>query len=307
LRVIAYSLAVLSPVLAGPSDFGTIAAEGEFRLNNSTIRGNATLINTSAGAVVEALEVPSRLHLNGGGRIQLAPGSRALVWPDRLVIEKGGADFTVPRRFSVEARSLRISPEASSAKASVALRSERTVQLAALDGRLRVHTAAGILVSNVAAGTALALTPQIAGQAAPSSLAGCVLKKDDKWILYDTVARIVVELRGTGFEKEWGNRVQANGTARAAAQRAGSAVQVLDVTSVTLIEAGGCVEVARTIGARLPLGAQQAAASAPKPATAPRPTEGEGMSAGTKIAILAGAGGGAAAGLVLTRQSSRSN
>jgi hypothetical protein len=176
--------------------------------------------------------------------------------------------------------------------------------VAALEGRLRVHTAAGILVSNVAAGMALALTPQIAGQAAPSSLVGCLLKMDEKWILYDTVARIVVELLGSGFEKEWGNRVQVNGTARAAAQPAASTVQVLDVTSVTLIEAGGCIEVARIIGARLP--PAETAAPQPPVVTAPRPPAGGGMSAGTKVAIIGGAAGGAV-GAALATRSSRSN
>jgi hypothetical protein len=307
--VAACTLAVSSPLLAGHSDFGTITSEGEFRLNNSTIRGNATLVNVPAGAVVESLKAPSLLQLYGGSRIELGPGARARVWAGRLVLEQGGTDFAIPQRFAVEARSLRISPYASSAKASVMLHSDRTVHVAALDGRLSVHTASGILVSNVAAGMAVAFTPQIAGQAAPSSFAGCVLRRDGKWILYDPTAQIVVELIGGGFEKEWGNRVQANGTARASAQPAAAKVQVLDVTSLTHIETGGCVDAARTVGAQLPAGTGRPEAVAAEPASAPpaRPPGAEGMSAGTKVAIIGAVGAGAGIGAVVATQSSRSN
>jgi hypothetical protein len=309
--VTACTLAASSPLLAGHSDFGTITSEGEFRLNQSTIRGNATLVSSPGGAVVESLNTPSRLRLSGGGRIELAPGARARVWADRLVLEKGGTDFTIPQRFSIEAHTLRFSTQENDAQAKVALRSDKTVQVAALTGRLRVQTAAGILVSNVHAGMRVAFTPQFSGQAVPSSVVGCLLKKDQKWIVYDPTAQITVELLGSGFEKEWGNRVQANGTARAGAQPAATNVQVLDVTTVTRIEAGGCAEVANAINAQLPPGAQPATAATPKPApgTPPSPTgvEGGGMSAGTKVAIIGGIGAGAGVGAVLATRSSRSN
>jgi hypothetical protein len=304
--VTACSLAVSSPLLAGHSDFGTITSEGEFRLNNSTVRGNATLISSPGGSVVEATRVPSRLQLHGGARIDLAPGARARVWADRLVLERGASDFTLPRRFAVEANTLRISPHQANTRASVGLHAGKTVQVAALNGGLRVHTAAGILVSNVEVGMAVAFEPQVTGPAAPSSFVGCVLKKDDKWVLYDTTTRIVVELRGTGFEGEWGNRVQANGTARAGAQPAEATTQVLDVTSITRIDSGGCSEVARAIGAQLP-GAQRAAVpAAPKPGPSPTVTGG-GMSAGAKVAIIGGVGAGVGVGAFLATQSDRSN
>jgi hypothetical protein len=309
--VTACTLAASSPLLAGHSDFGTITSEGEFRLNHSTIRGNATLVNLPDGAVVESLNVPSRLRLTGGGRIELAPGARARVWADRLVLEKGDTGFTIPPRYSIEARTLRFSPQENSAEARLALRSDKTVQVAALNGRLRVQTASGILVSNVHAGMSVAFTPQFTGQAVPSSVIGCLLKKDEKWIVYDPAAQITVELVGSGFEKDWGNVVQANGTARASAQGR-SNVQVLDVTSVTQIESQSCAEVATKINAQLPPGTQPTTAAAPKPApgTVPRPpvgVEGGGMSAGTKVAIIGGVGAGAGVGAVLATRSSRSN
>jgi hypothetical protein len=303
--VAACSLAGASALLAGHPDFGTISSEGEFRLNNSLIRGNATLVNAPGGAVVESLSVPSRLQLYGGTRVELAPGARARIYADHMVLERGASEMTLPKQYAVEARTLRISPQEPDARASLALHSDRTVQVAALTGRLRVHTAAGILVSNVETGMAVAFEPQIAGQAAPSSIAGCLLKKDDKWVVYDTTTQIAVELRGTGFEREWGNRVQANGTARSAAQPAGANTQVLDVTSVTRIDAGGCTDIARKIGALLPQGTQRAPATV---GTKPTPSPGGGgMSAGTKVAIVGAVAGGGAAAAVFASQSSRSN
>jgi hypothetical protein len=299
------ALVLAAPALwGGGPDFATVTTDGEFRLDQSTVRGTATLLDSSKGNVVETLSVPSRVQMRDGARIDLAPGTRARIYGNRLVLEKGSGELTMPKAFSVEARSLRISPHESGARASIALHQTKEVRVAALAGHFRVHTAAGILVSNVETGMKVAFEPQVAGQAAPSSLVGCLLKKDNRWILYDLTARITVELRGTGFEPEWGNRVQVNGTARAAAQPAGGTVQVLDVSSVIHIDTGGCADVAKTIAADLP-------PSLPKPEVAsvppPAASGGGGMSAGTKVAIIGAiAGGAGAAGYVATQQD-RSN
>ena len=60
---------------------------------------------------------------------------------------------------------------------------EQTVQVASTNGTLRVFDARGIQVANVVAGgDALAFTLQVAGASPPSSLIGCLLKKDGKYL-----------------------------------------------------------------------------------------------------------------------------
>jgi len=287
-------LLFIVPVFAAGPNLGVATAEGAFTVNSATVRGNATI---TEGASIETTMSPSRLSLSTGARFRLDPNSRARIFTDRVVLEKGSGELTATKTYAIEARSLRITPDVPNAKARVALRDEKVVQVASSSGRFRVHNAAGILVSNLDPGLALEFEPQVGGPGAPSSFVGCVLRKGGKFIIYDQTTRMIVELRGTGFEKEVGNRVQANGTARATTAQA--TTQTLDVTSIVRIEQGGCSDIAREIGAD----------PVSQPTTAGRPAgpaspsgQGGGMSAGTKVAIVAAiAGGGAAAAVVATQ------
>lgn len=290
------ALLFLVPAFAAGPNLGVATAEGAFTVNSTTVRGNATI---TEGASIETTMSPSRLNLATGARFRLDANSRARIFTDRVVLEKGSGELTATRTYAIEARSLRITPDAPNSKARVALRDEKVVQVASSSGRFRVHNAAGILVSNLDPGLALEFEPQVGGPGAPSSFVGCVLRKDNKFIIYDQTTRMIVELRGSGFEKEVGNRVQANGTARAAAAQA--TTQILDVTSVVRIEQGGCSDVAREIGAD-PVGQPATAARTTGPAR-PSGQGGGGMSAGTKVAIIAALGGGGAAAAVVATQS----
>jgi hypothetical protein len=281
------------PALAAPA-LGVATAEGPFRLNSALVRNTATL---TAGAAIETGATPSRLHLSSGARFRLDAHSRARVFASHLVLEQGSGELTASS-YAIEARSLRIIPSAPNARARVALRDGNFVQVASASGRFRVHNAAGVLVSHLDPGYALEFEPQITGPGAPSSFVGCLLRKDGKFVLYDQTTRMIVELRGEGFEKEVGNRVQANGAARASSPQAST--QILDVTSIVRIEQGGCDDVASAIGAE----------RAPSPRAAPTTTSSRvpsapqtGMSAGAKVAIVAALAGGGAAGAVVATQS----
>ena len=265
---------------AGPA-LGIATANGNFLINNSKVSGNATLTD---GAVIETTGTPSSLRLNDGARIDLSGNAKARVYQDRLVLEAGFGDLSSPGEYQIEAGSLRISPATADTSGRVVRHGEKAVQVAAATGTLRVYNAGGILIANVVPGTALEFEPQVAGAAPPSTFLGCLLKKQGKFVLYDQTTRIVVELRGTGFEREWGNRVQVIGTTDTSAQSDVGA-QVVDVTSVTRFGEGGCGPVAQAISGELP-----PTTTAGRPAAPPRPApSGGGMSAGTKVAIVAAA------------------
>jgi len=307
---ICFSLGVIfsSMAFAAGGSIGTAVSDGSFLLNSAPVKGNATLLD---GAVVEATIGSSRLQLSNGAKFELAAGSRAKVFADRIVFERGSSDVALPGNYAMEARSLRISPQSASVKGVIALAGDKDVQLMASNGSFRVHNGQGILVSYVEAGMGLAFQAQ-ATSGTPSSFVGCVVKREDKFYIYDQITRMLVELRGGGVDREWGNQIQVNGTARAAA--AGSNQQVLDVTGLSRIQVGGCAAIAQQTQTQVPTGQQQAAA---RPATQPKPTSpgtptpkpsGTGMSAGTKVAIVAVvAGGGAGAALGLSGKSNRSN
>jgi hypothetical protein len=278
-----------------------IASSGRMTINGANAQGSATLLE---GAVVETAAAQGRIQI-GTTRLQLSPRAKAKVSASRVVLERGYADVLVPGSISIQARSLLVKPDTAQTKGRVALHGDKLVQVAATGGSWRVFNRGGVLVSRLEPGDTLDFEPVDLTDAPPSTAVGCVLKKDGKFIIFDQATRLVIELRGTGFEKEWGNRVQADGTARAAGQPGGSA-QALFVTTLTRLETGGCQEVANAIQAQVP---QQQAATPPRSGSAEvsRPSVGGGMSAGTKVAIAVAAVGGGAGGAVLATQKSRSN
>jgi len=302
-------LLAASSFLHAATGLGMATSESALKLNGSTVEGTATLTD---GSILETTQAPSRIQLNNGARLQLSANSRVRLSPNRLILEQGFTDLVSPGSLTIEARSLQVKPDSDKARGRIALHGANLVQVAAAQGSFRVFNASGILVSNLLPGDAFEFEPQDQGAAPPSSALGCLLKKDNKWIIYDQATRLIVELQGgAGFEKEWGNRVQANGTARASGQPGAGTTQILYVTSLTRTATGGCSEIATAIGAQS-TGQVVAPAATPAPGVAirvppPAPTSGGGMSAGTKVAIIGGvvAGGGAAG--YLATQKSRSN
>jgi len=88
---------------AGPA-LGVAIANGAFRVDGSTVSSNATLFG---GATIETDAASSRLQLNSGARIELAPGSRAKVFDDHLTLESGLGELA-SKDYRIEARTLRI-------------------------------------------------------------------------------------------------------------------------------------------------------------------------------------------------------
>ena len=319
---------------AGSSSLGVASSPGGFKLNNAPVSGSATLFD---GSIIETTDAPSRLGLASGSTFQLSPNSRARLNSASLVLERGLADILPGKPSMVRARSLLITPVTPDSRGRISLTGANLVQVTAAAGAFRIYNASGVLISRLEPGDAFEFEPQDQGPAPPSSAIGCVLKKDNKFVIYDQSTRLTVELQGAGIEKEWGNRVQANGTARSTGQPGTATTQVLFITSLTRLEAGGCAEVASAINAQLPnqpttaasktAATKTAATSAPKPTapasaatstpkptspasvakTAPPATKTGGMSAGTKVAIIAVVGGGAAgAGIYATSNKNRS-
>lgn len=307
-RVGLVMVVALAHTAAAAPSLGLATSTGEFKLNGAQVRGNATLLE---GALVETLGAPSRLRLTGGAQVALNAGSRARVHAGRVVVEAGSGEFqsAAGQSIALEALSLRVAAEGpAAARARFALAAGGSaLQLSSAAGRFRVLNAQGTLISRIDPGLALAFEPQAGtGPAMPSSFIGCVVSKDNKWMLYDPTVKMLVELRGQTslVEREWGNRVQANGTSPTAGQPQGR--QVMDVTTITRIEVGGCEEMAKAAEAQLP--ARPAAAPVTPPViTGGGATTGGGMSAGTKYGIIAGVvGGGAVAGIAAASGGGRS-
>ena len=93
--------------LAAPA-IGVVTASGHFNVEGSQVWGNATLFD---GTTIETSSASSELALRNGVKVQLAAGSRARIWQNRLVLEKGAAQLAAPvsfeARISDQARLIR--------------------------------------------------------------------------------------------------------------------------------------------------------------------------------------------------------
>ncbi|MGH9658577.1 MAG: hypothetical protein ACRD96_08530 [Bryobacteraceae bacterium] len=197
-------VATLTNGMAANPAVGIVTANGNFNINQAKMAGNATLFD---GNVIETGNAASQLNLNNGTRLELAAGSKGTIHTDRLVLERGG----IVGNHNVEAATLWVRPTASS-KARVSLRDGNLVQVAALTGPVSVLSSNGVLLANVAAGSALSFTPDEAGAAAPSTLTGCIAGAGGKFHLVDETSSVRFELMGGAADKHVGHRVQVTGT-----------------------------------------------------------------------------------------------
>lgn len=270
---------------AGPV-IGFAVANGAFRVDNAPVAGNTTLFD---GSKIETTEASSRLRLRDGTRVELAAESRAVVFQNHALLEKGFGEFQAPSGYEIEARGLRISSARGTSILRIRLDGEKTVLVAALGGPARVFKASGPLVANVTAGTTLRFDPQAQPESA-ARMSGCLLRKAGRFILVDQTANVVVELLGDAAQltAQLGNRVEIQGTVDASAPPAEGASQVIRVSALEQIGPGGCVAAAQAVGAELPT-------RAPAAATVAKSSHNTAIIAGVAVA----AGGGAIAGVLL--------
>jgi hypothetical protein len=88
----------LSAVAIAAPAIGIVTASGHFSVEGSQVWGNATLFD---GATVETGSASSDLALQNGVKLQLGAGSRARIWKNRMVLEKGAAQLAAPASFEV--------------------------------------------------------------------------------------------------------------------------------------------------------------------------------------------------------------
>jgi hypothetical protein len=185
---------------------GVAIANGSFLLDRSPVVGNANIFE---GSVIETGKAMSDVTLANGLKVRLGVASRGRVFCDRLVLEKGAAQVT-GSKYLVEAGRLRVIPGSSNATARVAFGNKNLVEVAAIRGAVRVVTAGGIPVANMAADSALSFTDQ-AGASTPTTLSGKVVRSNGRLMLTDTTTKVTVELRGADLDQYVGKSISVSG------------------------------------------------------------------------------------------------
>jgi hypothetical protein len=268
---------------------GVAIAKGSFRVDNARVSGNSTIFD---GASVQTEESSSRINLHNGTRMALGPDSRAKVMAARLLLEKGLGELQASSEYRIEARTLRIAPADPNAIARVLIEGDHKIRVEAVNGPVKVFNHAGHLVANVNAGLALSFEPQ-AAQEDSFQVEGCLLKKQDKFILVDQVSNQVVELRGSDVSQHVCNRVKVAGTAIRNATPIAGASQVIQVDTITQTAAAGCLAAAGQVEA------DPCQAQAPSSPVA----SAEGKShAGIYVGVAVAAAGGIGAAVALSKK-----
>lgn len=93
-----FSSLVFSAIISAAPAIGIVTASGHFSVEGSQVWGNATLFD---GARVETATASSELVLRNGVTLQLGADSRAQIWQDRMVLERGAARLAAPASFQV--------------------------------------------------------------------------------------------------------------------------------------------------------------------------------------------------------------
>lgn len=274
-----------------------IRASGHFTVEGSEVWGNSTLFE---GTAIETNEASSDLSLRSGVRVQLSKGARARVWQNRLVLEKGTGQVVSAAPFEVQTGSLKIT--GSNVRVGVGDR----VEIAALASAARVSNGDGLLLASITPGrsVSLPLAPQQAGAQTQIMRSGCLLSKDNVFIIQDDNTQEVAQLTGANLAPNTGGRVEITGVVSATRPTVSPATVLINVVTVLQRSQGGCLTVAQALQASTSP-PQAPVPVPPKPTTAP---SGGGLSKGAKIAIIVGAagGGGVAAAVALGGKKSTS-
>jgi hypothetical protein len=176
-------------------------------IDNASVPGNATLLD---GTSLRTMSQPSTVRLRTGQSLTLGPASKATIYQNRLVLERGVAELDDVSAYRVEAGKLSIGGSGPDANIRVTMDSGRQIQVAATTGGAEVRNFSGLLVARVLPGTALQL--RTAEDNNSADLTGRVTSQDGKFFLTDETTKVKWEVQGNNLAELVGKRVHITGT-----------------------------------------------------------------------------------------------
>ncbi len=216
---------------------GMATASGTFRVNNSKVKGSASVLN---GMHVGTDDAPSYLVIDGGSQVSLSERSSGQVFKDRMILEHGSMRLDRAGNFAVETNAVRVIASDPSSRMRIRLDDQNKVSVDVLSGEARITNLKGIEVARVFPGEPLSFTaappaPQ-AGAAATTKVSGCVQKVvingKSYYILTDSTTKVRIELQGSQAEKLAGKYVEIEGSLNTTATPVKDTTQVVEVVKV---------------------------------------------------------------------------
>ena len=238
--------AVLGAAWAAAPAIGVATTSGDFQIDRASVSGNATILD---GSLVETGKTASELRLYEGTGMRLAGDSRAKVFLNRLVLERGAAQVDARQGYAIDAAGIRVQAAPRSA-ARIGLAGGGRVEVAALSGAVEVKNETGVLLAQVLPGQALAFTIQASGAAAPERLTGVLRVINGHYFLTDRTAGVQVELVGGDLSKMVGKTVEVSGTLDTSAAAA-SGAHVVHVITIRAVDAASKAAAVAGTGAKL--------------------------------------------------------
>ena len=243
----------LFALVAVPPSIGVANSSGEFRVDGSAIQGNSTLFD---GTVIETASARSVLRISGA-QVTLLPDSRAKVYRDHAVIEKGSGIVAHAQHLRVEAASLRIAPSAGDGLVQVEKTGQGQVVVATEGGSAEVRTASGLLIASLNPHMALAFdtgasSGQTGAAAGAVKLSGVVQTDGGLYFLTDSTG-VKVELRGDNLARYAGKTVTFSGSMIPGETPAAGASEVVLVVAIDVVRsAAPAAPAAAGAGGHLP-------------------------------------------------------
>jgi hypothetical protein len=235
---VAGSLLFLS---AASTSIGVVKSTGDFRVDGSAVHGNGTVFD---GNVIETSTARSVIQL-ANAEITLAPQSRARVYRDRTVLEKGSGFVKDGARHLIEAATLRIVPSVRDSVVQIEITSPSYVTVATRGGAAEVRNSSGVLTASLRSGMALAFNPQAAAAAAVK-VTGVIELRDGAYFLTDETTKVMIQLRDSpDVVKYVGVECDVTGSSIPGASAVAGASQVVNPITVIPVKK-------RKAGAALP-------------------------------------------------------
>ena len=197
------------------------------------VRGNGTVFD---GNTIETTASRSVVQLDAG-QITLGPDSRAKVFRDRTVLEKGAGLLRDAGKHVFEAASLRIAPAAGDAVIQVDVEGPGRISVSARSGGALVSNSSGVLVASLRTGTELEFDTQ-AGASTAVTIGGRVEARNGNYFITDATTRVTFQLKGADLAKYVGKRVAITGSVIPGVTPLGGASQVVQAASIQLAAAG---------------------------------------------------------------------
>ena len=227
------ALAAACAASAVPRYIGVISADGGLWVDSAGVSDHATVFE---GSIVETTDAPATVQIGKTVRVLLDTNSRAQVYADHLLLERGRGQLDRGSNYRVEAQTLRVMSGSAQSRAVVAINGSGTVEVGSLNGDVRVTKADGVRVANLEPGNSVALRLEQGRDT--TILTGCVAKTGKAYLMRDDVSAVVVELRGDALAAQTGQRVQVTGKVVASKGAVGPADFMVRAAKLKVLETG---------------------------------------------------------------------